>query len=337
MKGLLSNAAARAWLVVALVGAVVVLLVLALQLVPRLTGGQNVIDAAKPAMTDERVAGDRAGIDFISKLVDTADPLVTAQGGGAGEVATLIGIVTKATGLTDAQVLAVLKKEAPHTTALLQALPLSDVTGELPALREFLATTLKLSPEELQAALTESFPRLSQTLAAAEPVTNGWNAIPGTEKLTRFDGTTAVRSVPQLRDYFSVDLVAAVAANKDDFNKVAGKGGVGYIPWLLLVIGLVVLAFGLLMAVRAKTAAPGKAAWAVVVVVGVAILGVVIGLSYFDRLGAADDVITNLEPAFDGERTAADVKGIEMVHQIVLFTDPIATPRAAARPRCRRS
>jgi hypothetical protein len=327
MKGLLSNAAARAWLVVALVGAVVVLLVLALQLVPRLTGGQKVIDAAKPAMTDERVAGDRAGIDFISKLVDTADPLVTAQGGGAAEVPKLIAIVTKATGLSSAQVLAVLKKEAPHTTALLQALPLTDVTGELPALRSFLATTLKLSPEDLQAALTQSFPRLSQTLAAAAPVTDGWNAIPGTEKLTRFDGTTSVRSVPQLRDYFSADLVTAVAANKDDFGKVADKGGVGYIPWLLLVIGFVVLAFGLLMAMRAKVAVPGKAAWSVVVVVGVAILAVVIGLSYFDRLSAADTVITKLEPAFDQNRTAADVAGIAMVHQIVLLTDPIATPK----------
>ena len=327
MKGLLSNAASRAWLVVALVGAIVVLLVLALQLVPRLTGGQEVIDAAKPAMTDERVAGDRAGIDFISKLVDTADPLVTAQGGGAAEVPKLIGIVTKATGLTDAQVLAVLKKEAPHTTALLQALPLSDVTGELPALREFLATTLKLSPEDLQSALSESFPRLTQTLAAASPVTTGWNVIPGTEQLTRFDGTTPVRSVPELRDYFSADLVAAVAANKEDFNKVAAKGGVGYIPWLLSAIGIVVLLFGLLMAMRAKIAAPGKAAWSVVVVVGVAILAVVIGAQYFDRLGAADEVITNLEPAFDEQRTAADVKGIEMVHQIVLFTDPIATAK----------
>src|SRR3954471_6351039 len=73
MKGLLSNGASRAWLVVALVGAVVVVLVLALQLIPRLTGAQDLIDDAGPVMTDARVAGDRVGIDFISKLVDTAD------------------------------------------------------------------------------------------------------------------------------------------------------------------------------------------------------------------------------------------------------------------------
>ncbi len=327
MKGLLSNAASRAWLVVALVGAVVVVLVFALQLFPRLTGAQDLIDAAEPALTDERVAGDRAGIDFISKYVDTADPLVTAEGGGAKEVGALIGIVTKATGLSQAEVLGVLKKEAPHTTALLQALPFEDVTKELPGLQKFLGDTLKLSPEELQAALADNFPRLSQTLAAAAPTTNGWNAVPGLENMTRFDGTTPVRTVPALRDYYSKDLVAAVEANHKDFQKVADKGGVGYIPWLLLVIGVVVLAFGLLMAMRAKSKPPGASAWAVVVVVGVAILAVVLGLSYFDRLDAADTVINNLEPAFDAERVKGDVAGINMVHQVVLFGDPLATAK----------
>jgi hypothetical protein len=325
MKGLLGNAASRAWLVVALVGAIVVVLVFALQLIPRLTGAQDLIDAAGPALNDERVAGDRAGINFISKYVDTADPLVTAKGGGAGEVAPLIGIVTKKTGLSTAQVLAALQKEAPHTTALLQALPFSDVTKELPGLQAFLAKALKLSPEELQAALTKSFPRLSQTLAAAAPVTNGWNDVPGLENMTRFDGTTPVRTVPELRDYFSKDLVAAVEANKDDFQKVEDKGGVGYIPWLLLVVGAVVLLFGLLMAVRAKSSTPGRGPWAIVVVVGVVILGLVIGLSYFDRLDAADKVINNLEQAFTKERVAGDAAGIEMVHQTVLFGDPLAT------------
>ena len=194
MKGLLSNAASRAWLVVALVGAVVVVLVLALQLIPRLTGAQDVLDDAGPVMTDARVAGDRVGIDFISKLVDTADPLVTAQGGGAGEVGALIGVVSKKTGLTSAQILAVLKKEAPHTTALLQALPLSGVTAERPGLYAFLGKTLKLSEDEVQGALKQSFPRLWQTLQAAPPVTDGWNDVQGLDGMTRFDGTTAVKS-----------------------------------------------------------------------------------------------------------------------------------------------
>ena len=327
MKGLLSNGAARAWLVVALVGAVVVVLVLALQLIPRLTGAQDVIDDGGPVMTDARVAGDRVGIDFISKLVDTADPLVTAQGGGAGEVGALIGVVSKKTGLTSAQILAVLKKEAPHTTALLQALPLSGVTAERPGLISFLAKTLKLSEDDVQGALKQSFPRLWQTLVAAPPVTDGWNDVQGLNGMTRFDGTTPVKSVPEVRDYFSKDLVAAVEANRSDFQKVADKGGVGYIPWLLLVVGVVVLAFGLLMARQASTSPPGKGAWGVVVLVGVVILGLVVGLSYYPRLTAADDVINNLEPAFAKERTAGDAAGIAMVHQIILFSDPLMTAK----------
>jgi hypothetical protein len=325
MKGLLSNAASRAWLVVALVGLIVVLLVFALQLIPRLTGAQKLINAADPALTDARVAGDRAGINFISKYVDTADPLVTAKGGGAGEVGTLIGIVKKKTGISDVQILAALKKEAPHTTALLQSLPFSDITKELPGLQAFLAKTLKLKPDELQAALTKNFPHLSQTLAALAPVTGGWNDVPGLEKMTRFDGKTAVKTVPELRDYFSADLVTAVEKNRADFQKVSDKGGVGYIPWLLLAVGGVVLLFGLLMAVRAKSSTPGKGPWAIVVIVGVVIIGLVLGLSYFDRLGAADNVIDNLKPAFTKDRVNGDAAGIAMVHQTVLFGDPIAT------------
>ncbi|MDX6691398.1 MAG: hypothetical protein QOG15_2855 [Solirubrobacteraceae bacterium] len=332
MKGLLSNAASRAWLVVALVGAIVVVLVFALQLIPRLTGAQKLIDAASPALTDSRVAGDRAGINFISKYVDTADPLVTAQGGGAAEVPKLIGLVKQKTGLSQAQILAVLQKEAPHTTALLQSLPFSDITKELPGLQSLLGKTLKLKPDALQAALKKSFPHLSQTLAALAPVTGGWNDVPGMNAMTRFDGKTPVKTVPEVRDYFSADLVAAVESNKDDFQKVADKGGVGYIPWLLLAVGGVVLLFGLLMAVRAKSAAPGKGPWAIVVIVGVAILAIVLGLSYFDRLDAADKVIGNLKPAFAQARLDGDVAGINMVHQTVLFGDPLATVRGGGAP-----
>ena len=179
----------------------------------------------------------------------------------------------------------------------------------------------------MQGALKQSFPRLWQTLLAAPNVTNGWQDVPGLNGMTRFDGTTPVKSVPELRDYFSKDLVAAVEANRADFQKVADKGGVGYIPWLLLVVGAVVLAFGLLMAARAKSGPPGKAAWGVVVLVGVVILGLVVGLSYYPRLDAADKVIGNLKPAFAKERTAGDAAGIAMVHQIILFSDPLMTAK----------
>lgn len=328
MKGLVSNAASKAWVGVALIGAVVVLVVFALQLIPRLGGGQDLIDAASPALSDRQAAGERAGVDFISKYVDVADPLVTTRGGGAGEAPVLIRLVAKASGRSNAQVRAALRREAPHTEALLRALPLDRITRELVRLEAFLAETLSMSPNEVQAALAENFPKLSQTLAALVPVANGWNEIP--QPFTRFDGKP-VGTLPQLRDYFSEDLVGLVERRKDDFQKVQGKGGIGYIPWLLLIVGLVVIAFGL---TRAKAAAggrnPGRRDWTVVVAVGVVILGLVLVLSYFPRLSAADRTIDAFEPAFTEQRVTGAREGIALVHDAVQFGDPIATVRGGA-------
>ena len=330
MKALLSTRASRAWLGVALVGLVVVVLVVALGLIPRLAAGQDLIDAAKPALTDERVAGDRAGIDFISTYVDLADPLMTVRGGGSSEVETLVGILRRRTKLSSKEVVELLHKEAPHTEALLRALPLSGVAREIPALTDYLATTLNLPEEDVAAEVEQSFPKLSQTLAVLPGVTDGWNDIPGAEGLTRFDGTTPVRTVPDLRDTFSADLVATVERDKDDFQDVAGDGGIGYIPWLLLVVGVAVLAYGLLQARRAANASPGGGAWAGVVAVGVFILALVVIMGYSSRLDGADRVISDLDPAFDAQRVQGYRAGVDMVHQTVLFGDPIVTARGGA-------
>jgi hypothetical protein len=327
MKALLSARAARAWIGVALVGLVVIVLVLVLGLVPRLGAGQDVLDAAKPALVPERVAGDRAGIDFISKYVDLADPLMTVRGGGSDEVATLVRIVKKRTKLRARELADVLHREAPHTEALLRALPLSAAAREIPGLTSYLATTLNLPEEDLAAEVERTFPRLSQTLTALPGVTNGWNDIPGAEGLTRFDGTTPVRTVPDLRTYLSGDLVATVQRDRADVQDVASTGGVGYIPWLLLVVGAGLLAYGGLQAWRAATAPPGRRAWSGVVGAGVVILGLVVVLSYFPRLDAADRVVSDLKPAFMEQRVLGDRAGVDMVHQTVLFGDPIVTRR----------
>lgn len=330
MKGLLSTRASRAWMVVALVGLVVVVLVLALRLVPRLGSGQELIDAAEPALTDERVAGDRAGIDFISKYVDLADPLMTPRGGGSREVATLVRLLARRTDLSTREVAAVLRREAPHTEALLRSLPLSGVAREVPALTSYLATTLNLSEEGLAAQLEQSFPKISQTLTALSGVASGWNDVPGLNGMTRFDGATEVRTVPQLRGYFSQDLVATVESGKDDFQDVAGSGGIGYIPWLLLVVGGALLLLGLLQARRGAKRAPGRLGWTLVSVVAIVILALVGGAQYVPRLNAADRLVDDLAPAFEQSRVEGARAGVDMVHQAVRFGDPIATKRGGA-------
>lgn len=328
MKGLLSNAASKAWVGVALIGAVLLIVVFALALIPRLGAGQDVIDAASPALSDRQVAGERAGIDFIAKYVDVADPLVTARGGGAKEAAALIRLVARKARISNAQARAALRREAPHTEALLRALPLAGITRELVRLESFLAQMLNTSTTELPATLAENFPKLSQTLAALVPVANAWNEI--SQPFTRFDGKP-VRTLPELRDYFSDDLVATVERQKDNFQKVEGKGGIGYIPWLLLVVALALIVFAL---TRAKAAAgggdPRRRDWRVVVAVGVVIVGLVVVLAYFPRMNAADKTIDALEPAFTEQRVAGAREGIALVHEAIQFGDPLATIRGGA-------
>jgi len=57
-----------------------------------------------------------------------------------------VAFVSKKTGLSQAAVLAALKKNFPHTTALLEAIPLSSVASEIPGLVAFLAKTLHATP-----------------------------------------------------------------------------------------------------------------------------------------------------------------------------------------------
>ena len=175
------------WVVVLVVGVLVVTVVLGLNLISRLNDGQKVLDAARPAFAPERVTGARAGIDIISKNVDMADPIGTSSGTGAAEVPKLIAFVSQQTGLSQAEVLAALQENFPHTTALLQTIPLSSVTAELPGLLAFLEKTLDVSEAELLAALEANFPRLTQSIVNLPTLTNGW------DNIQNIDGAHALR------------------------------------------------------------------------------------------------------------------------------------------------
>ena len=335
MSRLPSSPAARAWLGLALLGLLVVMLVLGLRLIPRLGAGQQLIDAAEPALTDDRVAGTRAGVAFASRYVDVVDPMVTARG-AARERATLVALIARRSELSERQAAALLRREAPRVDALLRALPLSATAAETPRLTSLLATRLGVSRDELAATLEESFPRLAQMLTALRSTTSGWNDIPGSADLTRFDGTTPVRTVPQLADLLSSDLVATLERSREDFGSVAGSGGVGYIPWLLLVVGLLALGGGLAQARRAQSAPPGRLAWSVVAGAGVLLIALTFALQLFPRMSAAEDVVDRLRPAFDEQRVEGLRAGVDMLHQAVLFGDPIATRRDGGFAEARR-
>jgi NACalpha-BTF3-like transcription factor len=321
------------WVVVLVVGVLVVTVVLGLSLIPRLNAGQKVLDAARPAFATGRPAAARAGINFLSTNVDAAVPIVNTEGGAAAEVPKLVAFVSKQTGLSQAQVVAALQKNFPHTTALLEALPLSAVVAELPGLLTFLEKTLKVSQAQLLAALKTSFPALAQAIVNLPTVTNGWDQIPNINGLTRFDGTP-VRSVPQLRDYFSSDLIPILEDQQGNFHSLDGTSTVDWIAPLLLIVGLIVIVFaGVMIFLNLRgPVSRGLAiggAW-VVVAVGVGVVALVLVVMLIPRVSNGQKLLNALRPANAAGRVAADRAGINMVSAIVDTEDPIMTPQGGA-------
>jgi hypothetical protein len=321
------------WFVVILVGAGVLALVFGFSLFPRLEAGQRVVDRLDPAFTSTAAAGDRAGIDFLSTAVDTLDPIVTANGGGSGEVPKLVAFVSEKTGMSKEEVLATLQDKFPHTTALLQAVPLSDVSAELPKLVQFLATALNTTPEAVQALLEENFPHLYQAITALPAVTDGWDNVPGTEKLTRFDGTPA-RSATDIRDYYSQDVIPVVENHTTDMERLADwSPRVNYFPQLLTAVGGLALAVGVLMFLYASVSRRRGlpiVAWTAVLLVGVFVVGLVFGLRLFPRFDGGASLVKDAEPVFTSERIAGDQTSITFVSRVVDMADPVLTEQGGA-------
>lgn len=329
MKGLLSTAASRAWLGVMIVGLGVVAVVIGLQLHPRMSAGQAVVDATEPVMTDPAVAGEVAGTRLLSQYVDLTDPLLT-KGGGASEVPKLLATIARRTGGSQQRARALLRREAPHTEALLRSLPFSDVERERDRLKGYLSSALNITGEELQDLLARDFPRLFALLSELPGVTSGWRNVPGMEGLTRFDGRTVVKTLPAYRDYVRDDLVGAVSSEHKRVQALAGSGGIGYIPVLLLVVGAVLCAFGLLHARRSANGPSGKVAWGFVAAIGVVTMAIVGVQQLFPRLNGAERTLAAFEPAFDERRVGATRAGIDLVAQSVRFGDPIVTAAGGA-------
>jgi hypothetical protein len=329
-----NRSAVLQWVIVAGVGALVVSVVLGLGLISRLNSGQDVLNRAKPAFTSERLATDVAGINIISQDVNMANPIVTPRGGGAAEVPALVAYAAKQLHTTPAAAAAAIKAKFPHTFALLGALPLSSVTREIPGLVGFLAKVLKLKPAQVLGALKTSFPHLYQAITNLPTVTNGWNNIKGMNGMTRFDGVTTVRTVPQLRDYFKNDLIPAVAAQQHNFNSLDGTSSVNWIAPLLLIVALVVVAFGAAMAFLSYRGGVSRqvsiGAAVVVPVVGVVVVALVLIVSLIPRTSNGQKLLSGLKPAFTAQRVHGDRAGISMVSSIVNMEDPIMTPRGGA-------
>jgi hypothetical protein len=328
-----SRAGVLQWVVVLVVGILVVTVVLGLNLIPRLNAGQKVLNAAKPAFATPRLTGARAGITILSKNVAVADPIMSPKSAAPAEVPKLIAFVSQKTGLSQAAVLAALQKNFPHTTALLETIPLSSVTAELPGLFAFLEKTLKVSQAQLVAALKANFPGLTQAITNLPTVTNGWNQIPGIDGLTRFDGSP-VQSVPQFRTYVSSDLIPVLETQQGNFDSLDGTSSVNWVAPLLLVVGIIVILFALAM-IALNLRGPvsrglAMAGASVVLVVGVGVVVLVLALSLVPRVSHGQKLLDALRPANVPARVHGDRAGINMVSTIVDTEDPIMTAQGSA-------
>jgi uncharacterized membrane protein len=233
--------------VVPAVGVVVVALVLTISLIPRVSNGQKLLDALRPANMQQRVAGDRVGINMVSTIVNTESPIMTSAGAAAAEVPKLIAFVSQKTGLSPTAVVGALQRNFPHVAALLQAIPFSAVTAELPAVLKFLGP-----------GVLPVIPRLSQTVQAAPLVTNGWNHAPGTTGATRFDGSP-IRTMPDVRTYFSSDVIPVLETQRTNYENLVATSTIGFLGPLVLIIGLIVILYGLLMVLLAWRLEPSPA------------------------------------------------------------------------------
>ena len=315
------------WVVVGVVGAIVVAIVLGLKLVPRLDGGQQVINTAKPAFTSQSLRSDVIGIQAISTDVNMADPIVTPQGGASAEVGAVVAYVAHKYKISPAKALALLQKDFPHTTALLQAIPLSAVSAELPGLLTFLSTTLKMTPVQLAAALHANFPALFQAIVNLPTVTSEWNSItwPAGKELTTFEGQP-VSTVPELRDFFQKELIPAVAGQKQNFDSLSGTSRLNWIAPLLLILGFVVIIYAIVMIAdwtSKRRLSRGEAilSAAVVPIVGVIVVVLVLALNLIPRTSNGQKLIDGLKPAFNAQRVAGTRVGADLVNTILKTED----------------
>jgi hypothetical protein len=141
-----------------------------------------------------------------------------------------------------------LKRRAPQTVALLDALPLAQVADEVPHLLNYVKRALHMRRDRLVSLLRRRTPALAQVLLTAPAVAASWNAIPHTAEMTRFDGFTPVRSLPDFDDYLRQDLVPLLVDEREDFDALADTWPpIDTFAPLLLIAGLLVMLYGAVM------------------------------------------------------------------------------------------
>lgn len=316
-----------AWAGVTLVGVIVIILVVSWQLFARLGAAQSMVDDLSPAFTVDRVIGARGGIEMVSAATDTGDAMMHSDG-AAAETSKLIDFVAARTGSSRNEAEQLLRNGFPSINGFLTSLPLPDVSAELPKLVHYLSTVLEQTPAQTDQMLQTDYPKIWQVYQNLPKLTAGWDAIPGTEHLTRFDGTP-VRTMPQLRTYLSQEVVAPVERQQANFRPLGTRGGVGFLAPLLLALGAVVIVFGTTMTIKTRRGVftgPLRFAWVLVSVIGVVVIGLVLALNLFPRLIGGQALLDDTRSVFALDRIQGDHAGVEFISIFVDALGPAVLP-----------
>ncbi|WP_233165430.1 hypothetical protein [Mycobacterium sp. AT1] len=285
------------------------------------------VDDLSPAFTVDRVIGARAGIEMVSAATDTGDAMMHPDG-AAAEMPRLIDFIASRTGSSPDAAQQLLRNDFPAINGFLTSLPLPEVSAELPKLVHYLSTVLQQTPAQTDQMLQTDYPKIWQVYQNLPKLTAGWDAIPGTEALTRFDGTP-VRTMPQLRTYLSQEVVGPVERQQANFRPLGARGGVWFLPPLLLVLGAAVIAFGVAMIVKTRNGVKRnrlRYAWAVVSVIGVIVPGLVLALNLFPRLIGGQALLDDTRPVFALDRIQGDHAGVEFISIFVDALGPAVLP-----------
>ncbi|HEY5317168.1 MAG TPA: hypothetical protein VIJ20_04255, partial [Solirubrobacteraceae bacterium] len=125
-------------------------------------------------------------------------------------------------------------------TAILEAIPITAVSSELPNLTATLGSALS------------KIPALVQTVVNTQPVATGWNHVPGTAGATDFQGHP-INSVPKLAAYFSGDVIPVLEKQRRHWVTLTATSKINFIGWLVLIIGAIAIVYGVLMVLIART------------------------------------------------------------------------------------
>ncbi|MBI4172330.1 MAG: hypothetical protein HY511_06190 [Actinobacteria bacterium] len=113
-----------------------------------------------------------------------------------------------------------------------------------------------MSHDELLAALQANFQALTQEVINLPTVTGGWNEVQNIDGATRFDGTP-VKTVPDVRTYFSSDVIPVLETRRENYENLVSTSNIDFIGPLVLIVGIIVIIYGLLMLLLAWRLEPG--------------------------------------------------------------------------------